>query len=218
MVSTEALQLYKLPCFVCDVVVAASGGRAPSPRVRGEGRGEGAFTKSTCRIESPPHPTAFAVDLSPHAGRGEGEFAAPTRSLKRRASALRQRRHMRTNRSRRCGRPECRAGRSRDIGRPGRPRTMKPEWSTSRRPASGLGLGVVDLVGVRDLANLLRVAGQSDHARVEQRDVALELLGRVLLRIDGDEQRLHRVAGRPELIERARDRLQIDRADVASRT
>ena len=57
-------------------------------------------------------------------------------------------------------------------------------------PLQGLGFGIVDLVVVRDLANLLRAAGQSDHARVKQSDVALELGGRVLLRIDSDEQRL----------------------------
>jgi protein ImuA len=44
---------------------------APSPRLRGEGRGEGAFRQSA-RSERPPHPTSLrSVDLSPQAGRGE---------------------------------------------------------------------------------------------------------------------------------------------------
>jgi A/G-specific adenine glycosylase len=44
--------------------------QSPSPRVRGEGRGEGLFRRIGF-AESPPHPTSVpSVDLSPHAGRG----------------------------------------------------------------------------------------------------------------------------------------------------
>src|SRR5690242_7399905 len=49
--------------------------RAPSPRLRGEGRGEGAFRQAQTRGH-PPSPaflcSASAGDLSPQAGRGQG--------------------------------------------------------------------------------------------------------------------------------------------------
>jgi alpha-1,2-mannosyltransferase len=43
---------------------------APSPRSRGEGRGEGALPQALASGE-PPSPGRFAADLSPQAGRGE---------------------------------------------------------------------------------------------------------------------------------------------------
>src|SRR5476649_2943708 len=47
--------------------------RAPSPRLRGEGWGEGQML--TLRIaEGPLTRTASRSDLSPHAGRGEAHF------------------------------------------------------------------------------------------------------------------------------------------------
>jgi very-short-patch-repair endonuclease len=41
-------------------------GASPSPRLRGEGRGEGAFPQAQTRRDAP------SPDLSPHTGRGEG--------------------------------------------------------------------------------------------------------------------------------------------------
>ena len=58
-----------------------------------------------------------------------------------------------------------------------------------------IGLGVIDLVGQRDLLDSVWVAREADEPGVKQRDVALELVGRVLFRIDGDEQWLDRVPG-----------------------
>jgi excinuclease ABC subunit B len=45
-------------------------GRAPSPRLRGEGRGEGAIPNAQTRGDA-PSPARSARDLSPQAGRGE---------------------------------------------------------------------------------------------------------------------------------------------------
>jgi excinuclease ABC subunit B len=45
-------------------------GRAPSPRLRGEGRGEGALPDSQTRGDA-PSPARFARDISPQAGRGK---------------------------------------------------------------------------------------------------------------------------------------------------
>jgi excinuclease ABC subunit B len=48
---------------------APHAGRAPSPRLRGESRGEGRSPRVQTRGE-PPSPGAFGADLSPQAGRG----------------------------------------------------------------------------------------------------------------------------------------------------
>jgi crossover junction endodeoxyribonuclease RuvC len=45
---------------------------APSPRLRGEGRGEGASPQAQTRGEAPSPGAQGRADLSPHAGRGEG--------------------------------------------------------------------------------------------------------------------------------------------------
>jgi HlyD family secretion protein len=45
---------------------------APSPRLRGEGRGEGALPQAQTRGEAPSPGAQGRADLSPHAGRGEG--------------------------------------------------------------------------------------------------------------------------------------------------
>jgi len=43
-----------------------------------------------------------------------------------------------------------------------------------------IGLGVIDLVGQRDLLDGARIASEANKPRVKQRDVAFELVGRVL--------------------------------------
>ncbi len=55
-------------------------------------------------------------------------------------------------------------------------------------------LGVIDLVGVGDLADRVGAAGQPDQPRMEQRHVVGEMLGGVALGIDRDEDRLHLIA------------------------
>src|SRR5438105_4371414 len=50
---------------------------------------------------------------------------------------------------------------------------------------------VIDLVGVRRAADRVRAAGQPDQARMEQLYIFGQMLARVALGVDGDEQRLH---------------------------
>ncbi len=76
------------------------------------------------------------------------------------------------------------------------------------------GLGVPDLVGEGEPLDGAGFAGQADQPRVKERDIAAQLLGRIRFGIDGDEQRLHRLARRAELVDRRGHRLQVDRADV----
>jgi hypothetical protein len=61
---------------------------------------------------------------------------------------------------------------------------------------------VIELIGQRHLLDGARIASEADEPRVKQRDVALELVGRVLFRIDGDEQRLDRGVSRTEPVDR----------------
>jgi acyl-CoA synthetase (NDP forming) len=49
------------------------GASAPSPRLRGEGRGEGAAPQAQTRGEAPSPGAPERVDLTPHAERGEGQ-------------------------------------------------------------------------------------------------------------------------------------------------
>src|SRR5262249_49524736 len=113
-----------------------------------------------------------------------------------------------------CGLPACPAGRSRYSCRRYRPvhhAAVIKAWISSysrRRP------GEIDLVGARDFADLPAIPRQPDHPWMKQRDIALELLGRVQFRIDGDEQRLHRLAHRSELVDRSGNRLQVGRAGI----
>ena len=61
---------------------------APSPRLRGEGRGEGAFPQAQTRGEAPSPGAQERADLSPQAGRGEGcgqlHFFSPHRGQEKR--------------------------------------------------------------------------------------------------------------------------------------
>src|SRR5580704_16385810 len=57
------------------------GASAPSPRVRGEGRGEGASPPTQTRGEAPSPGAQERADLSPHTGRGGGRGPSPIRRL-----------------------------------------------------------------------------------------------------------------------------------------
>src|SRR6516165_75650 len=65
-----------------------------------------------------------------------------------------------------------------------------------------IAFGIIDLVGECDLLDGARIAGKADQPWVKQRNVTLKLFGSVLFGIDGYEQRLDRVGGRTELVDR----------------
>jgi 3',5'-cyclic AMP phosphodiesterase CpdA len=54
--------------------LAQRGATSPSPRVRGEGRGEGASPRAQTRGQAPSPGAQERADLSPHAGRGDAAF------------------------------------------------------------------------------------------------------------------------------------------------
>ena len=59
-------------------------------------------------------------------------------------------------------------------------------------------------------------AGEADEAWVKKRYVELDRLGRVVFRIDSDEQWLHGLARRAKFVDGGRNGLQIDRADIGA--
>ncbi|MEA2974854.1 MAG: hypothetical protein QOF19_374, partial [Alphaproteobacteria bacterium] len=67
---TTVVDAYLSPILRRYVARVARELASPSPRVRGEGRGEGDYPPTQTSGE-PPSPGRFAADLSPHAGRGE---------------------------------------------------------------------------------------------------------------------------------------------------
>ena len=70
------------------------------------------------------------------------------------------------------------------------------------------------LVGERGLANRCEFASKADKLRVKRGHEIGEPRRSVALRINIDKQRLHRGRGRPDCIERQRDRLQFGRTHV----
>jgi len=72
---------------------------------------------------------------------------------------------------------------------------------------------VVDPIGLGDGRERLGIAADADQARIEARQVLLELLRRVPLRIDRDEQRIDLLGVGPELAEDLGDVEQGGRTD-----
>src|SRR5436305_1173672 len=73
---------------------------------------------------------------------------------------------------------------------------------------------VIRAVGVSRLLDRGRIAGQPDETRMERRHVALQVLRRIALRVDRDEDRLHSLTGRPQPVHRQSHLLQVSRTDV----
>src|SRR3712207_432327 len=81
---------------------------------------------------------------------------------------------------------------------------------------AGISLGEIDLVNTSDAGDLRSGSSEPDHPWVKQRDIGFQLLRRVHLRIDGDEQRLHRLAHWPKRVNRAGDGLQVGRTSIGT--
>jgi hypothetical protein len=77
-------------------------------------------------------------------------------------------------------------------------------------------LGKIGAVGARNFANLIGIAGQADQSRMKEWNVFGEMLGRITLGINRDEQRLHRFSPRAQLIERKTDRQEIGRTNIGT--